>query len=300
MSDIQIAESVGVPGNTASGGEAAPQPTLGDLIKSAVADNASEAAAKAATPVQAAAEKTAVKEVVMKGVEFKLLEDAAIVTLPNGTTKTLSLADFYNMLQFAFNKTVEENGSEIQLPKNCTYIRTSSKSMYVTLYYPEGVYDLQYHAGGSRNTYKIPTPNIVVCLILDLSTNPKGKLEARVTTAKYFCTDYPVGALRIKHTTNVDHANGLYLLPFSNIYEDAKLCTGDNVMPTVMPRNDLRRLNWHFDVLWSSPFNNDLGLHALSSWEGGVQAWYQHLRDRQVGGHKFPYERLRGYRPATI
>jgi hypothetical protein len=295
VSDVQTNANVAGPGNTESSTPVSVAPAVGDLVKAAVADNkAAEAKAVAEAP------KPAIKDIMMKGVEIKLLEDAAIITMPNGTTKTTSLQDFYNMISFAFSKAVEDNGAEIMLPKNCIYLRTTSKSIYVTLFYPEGIYDLHYQYGGRDRKYKIPTPNVVVCLILDITTNPKGEAEARVTNAKYFCTDYPQGAFKIKHSTGVDHGNGLYLLPFSNVYEDGKLCTGENAMPTVMPRGDLRRLNWHFDVLWNSPFNNDLGLHAIGSWDAGVESWYVHLQERQQQGLKFPYDKLRGYRPAAI
>lgn len=290
MSDIQTNANVAGSGNTESSTPVPAAPAVGDLVKAAIADNKAVAEAP----------KAPVKEVMMKGVDIKLLEDAAIVTMPNGTSKTISLQDCYNMISFAFQKAVEDNGAEIMLPKNCIYIRTTSKTMYITLYYPEGTYDLHYQYGGTDRKFKIPTPNIVVCLTLDITTNSKGDAEARVTSAKYFCTDYPQGAFKVKHSTSVDHNLGLYLLPFSNIYEDAKLCTGENAMPTVMPRNDLRRLNWHFEVLWNSPFNNDLGLHAVRDWESNVQSWYVHLQERHQQGLKFPYEKLRGYRPAAI
>lgn len=273
--------------------QAAEPEGLGALLTKAVEQNK---AAEQTVLVEAA--KAEVKMVDVKGIEFKLLEDAAIVTMPNGTSKTISLQDFLNMIQGAFNKAVEENGAEIMLPRNCIYLRATSKSIYVTMYHPEGVYDLHFQSGSTDRRYKIPTPNIVICAILDLSTNSKGEVEARASTTKYFCTDVDVGALRFKHHTSVSHPDGLYLLPFSNIYDNANLCTGDNVMPTIMPRSDLRRLNWSFDVLWNSPFNNDLGLHGVA-WENSVTSWYQHLAERHSQGLKFPYEKLRGYRPQS-
>jgi hypothetical protein len=302
VSDIQNQVVVAQERSAESSAPVSATPSVGDLVKAAIPENkAATAAAMAPGPAAASTTPAAtVKDVIMKGVEFKLLEDAAVVTTPNGTSKTISLQDCYNMIAYAFNKAVEENGAEIMLPRNCVYIRSTSKTMYVTLYYPESVQELHFQAGGVSRKYKIPTPNIVICLSLDIATNPKGDSEARIGVTKYFCTDYPLGALKIKHTTQVDHANGIYLMPFSNVYDDGKLCTGENAMPSVMPRNDLRRINWQFDVLWSSPFNNDLGLNALSGWDAGVQSWYAHLAERLTNGQKFPYDRLRGYRPAVL
>ena len=245
---------------------------------------------------EAAAAKTEEKPkeiVTLKGMEIQLLEDGAIIGLPNGMTKTVSLQDFVTLINSSFGKVAEEAGNEVLLPRNCFYFSSTPKTLKLSLYYPEAVQTLQFQVGGPVKLYKIATPNIVVCLEMVIRGS-----KATVSAAKYFCTDHPLTSLTFKHGLNVDRGSGIYLLPFSNIYEDAKLCTGDNVMPAEMDRKDLRKENWYHDVLFNSPFNNDLGLYAVSGWDSSVESWYQFLQAEATAGRKFPYTKLRGYSPA--
>jgi hypothetical protein len=246
----------------------------------------------AAVKVEPAVENKPKAMTSIRGMNIQLLEDAAVLELPNGILKTISLQDFVTLVNSSFGRVAEEAGNEVLLPRNCFYFSTTPKSIKLSLYYPEAVQTLQFQSGGPVKYYKVATPNIVICLDLIIRGS-----KATVSASKYFCTDRPLATFTVRHNTAVDRTVGLYLLPFSNIYDDGKLCTGDNVMPAEMDRKDLRKANWYHDVLFNSPFNNDLGLHAVAGWDMGVEAWYRYLQEEAAAGRKFPYEKLRGYSP---
>lgn len=122
----------------------------------------------------------------------------------------------------------------------------------------------------------------------------------KVESSRYFCTDLSVGELggRIpKNHAGVDVSAGrMYLFPFTNMYDSANMCFGNNAMQVVYPADDLRGLSWYYDMVWASPFNNDLGVKAVAR-SISPEAWYDQLAKAAEDGEAFPYEVLRGYVP---
>jgi hypothetical protein len=72
------------------------------------------------------------------------------------------------------------------------------------------------------------------------------------------------------------------------------MCYGGNSMPSHFQDNNLQGLNWYYQFLFESPFNNDLGLRSLKE-EVVAQDWFKTLETAAKNNEPFPYEKLRGY-----
>jgi hypothetical protein len=77
----------------------------------------------------------------------------------------------------------------------------------------------------------------------------------------------------------------IWVLPLGNIYPEAKLCQGGNSIPKGPYKDNFRGLDWHFAVLYSSPFNNDLSISSISN-PDYCSRWYSKIQNMPI----FPYE----------
>lgn len=205
-----------------------------------------------------------------------------VTTIQDGVIKAISFSDFINIL----NKLESEKDKIITpmgLPYGCFMFSRSGSFMHLNCYYRGVTADIKFQNNAAIEIHKIPLPNIILSFILE-KVNEK---LWRVSSVRYFSTNKTVSQLPddiFINSTNT--ALGIYKLPFSNMYGDNRMCFGSNTMPARMS-NNLRGLDYYYQILTEAPFNSDLGINGLKS-SYTPKNWYKHLSTLS----EFPYDML--------
>ena len=223
------------------------------------------------------------------GQHIIMLEDCVLVMV--GDTKSvvekrISYEDFRDIIGGVVGHRNQDNLEGFQLPSNCFYFARSSETIQLSCYYGERVADMRHNT----KKYTVKAPNFVISHNLQ----KQGKIW-RVTGSRYFCTNAKVGNLPKSFIWSVNGNQHIYLSPFPNTYSEGNMCYGHNSMPSQMADNNLRGLDWYYQFLFESSFNNDLGLRALST-EPSIENWFKKLADTAKENKPFPYEDLRGFK----
>jgi hypothetical protein len=216
-----------------------------------------------------------------------LLDSAVRIELQPGMYKYVTYPDFISSLKTNLDEKDGSNSKkeEYYLPNGTFYFRKTERDIFLSMYYPECVRDINYLG----NIRKSVLPNIV--LSVKLLNNGA---EWAVVDSRYFSTRDPLGAIP---RAFIERSHGLPLLPFTNIYEDARMCFGTAIKISKFKLPDLRGVNSYHQVLFDAPFNNDLGLYALgdNEYRRDYPKWYEHLAKLAEDNKPFPYEKLRNY-----
>lgn len=221
------------------------------------------------------------------GVRADLLENSVKLHLSNGTTRLISYPDFAQTLLTFLDKAQETKVATVRLlPSNLYVIEETVSTLNLGFYFPERIQKVNY-----RNDIKDRVvPNIILNVYLTKGPN-KGDYKFR--DAKYYCTNLPLS--RLTKTMVTGTGPNINILPFTNVYREGNLCMGGNAVITDFLANDLRPTIWYHDMLWASPFNDDLGVAALkrdSTFRENHSAWYSHLAKLAKDGKGFPYKEI--------
>lgn len=147
--------------------------------------------------------------------------------------KTINPDDLANC--FLASRYDDERHPTGLLPEGCIGVTIMPKYTYYYIRYPELRVDFSYFGTLYPN---FPIPRLVFCL----KYMPKEKKVAEC----YVCVAKDE---RLKEDTP------LYHYPFSNVYHDLRICTGNNAMPVY---KDPARLHTLVSYLLRLPNNNDL------------------------------------------
>lgn len=224
--------------------------------------------------------------------EVMLYESHAEIKLPNGMMKAVSLGDFIAILSKVM---VEETSMKtLLLPAGCYVYGQSLTEIKLACYYPGKPRDIEfiYKNDTSRAPLKlkIPFPNVIVSHKLKRKTDHWMHEDAR-----YFGTSRSVTELENKFYWEKNQAEQIWVLPLGNIFPEARLCQGGNTIPKGPYKESFRGLDWHFAVLYSSSFNNDLTVPSLAKGGEYCENWYKELSKYKI----FPYELLVGGKKST-
>jgi hypothetical protein len=223
----------------------------------------------------------------MNGKKLMIFDQHVEMELADGMSKAITLSDFHSVLAGALK--VQEEAKGYLMPTNCYYFAIGINEMQLCCYYPGKIREIIHMSRdeSKTNKYKIPFPNIVVSHKLRRTGD---KIEW--IDAKYLATSKTIGQVPQSFLWDANPSDQVWPLPFSNVYDTGKLCYGGNSKPQTFG-NNLRGLDWHFAILYTSPFNDDLGIRGtVDSHRPG--AWYKILAKHTV----FPYELLRhGIKP---
>jgi hypothetical protein len=183
-------------------------------------------------------------------------------------------------------KDVTDKGTIYQLPYGVFYMYASEESIKLSLYYHECVRNINFRGNERRSV----VPNIIISQTLTRDKAVRAKW--RVADTRYYATNKSL--LELPRQFISSSIDGISLLPFTNVYSDARLCYGDNVRVSEITLPDMRPLNWYYEILFTAPFNNDLGIYALKSgkFKDSPAMWFEHLSTRASDGRSFPYENL--------
>lgn len=218
--------------------------------------------------------------------DVQILEDHVRVVIAGGIEKIVSLEDFRNILNASLGTSEETKMDGFNLPSNVFYFAKSGAQLQLSCYYQSRISPIQYN-GRTRN---ILMPNLVVSHTL----NKTGEQAWVVRSTKYFCTDLSVGRLPREFIGSINTSKHVFLMPMSNTYQEANMCFGANNMPTRFTENNLRGLDWYYQYMFESPFNDDLGIIAIGH-SMTVSEWYTHLEKLATEGGAFPYAKIRGF-----
>lgn len=216
----------------------------------------------------------------------KLTSEVAEVILPDGTSKVITHSDL--LLALDQISTAEATGEMMYLPPGAFYTSLSGSTLKVACYYPGGVVPINYLGVTKPRVI----PNVVVTIV---GRRARGKTFAISSdNVKFYCTKQPLEALPRQWP---DGILSIYRpVPFTNIYSGCTMCFGGNAFLPEVTLPDLRPLHGYYYTLVSSPFNNDLGITALtgSGRDYTVAQWFELLAKKATetdpSKAAFPYE----------
>lgn len=212
-------------------------------------------------------------------IPVKIFNKYVEVMSNSGASKFVSLNEFLSMISAVSGVIREEE--PLLLPVNTYAVIRGPESMKIAMYHPEVRRSIQHN----DDTYEISWPNTVLVLSLKMNERDGSWIKGH---ASYFCTPKSLGELNgfIPSAHSADQ--GIYRMPFPNFYENYEMCYGGNTMPVSFPKSDVRGLKYYYDVIFVSPFNNDLGVRGFRDVDE-PRDLFRTLRDNPT----FPYERLR-------
>jgi hypothetical protein len=214
--------------------------------------------------------------------EVKIFPHHAEVEI-NGIKKAISLTDFKNIIDSQLQ--IESKLVPTALPVNTLLIARSASEFQISCYYPERKLDLKldersYDNPRQTKLYKgVQMPNIVISHKLKMDNG-----FWLVVDTKYMATSKRPTELPEDRILFAPEGEGMWRVPLPNFYEHYGMCYGGNTMP-MKHGNNLRGLDYFYQVLAESPFNFDLGINVRDM---TIPQWFKHLTEVE----KFPYDKL--------
>lgn len=245
----------------------------------------------AASIVEAVVEKENPDDFVeVHGTRIDLMENAAKLHLNNGTTRIVSYTDLIQTMLSFLDKAQESKVATLRvLPPNVYVIEEGVGHMNLGFYFPERVQNVNFLG----DVLPRIVPNIILTVYLSRGAGDK-KSDFKFRDARYYCTNLPLARIPKEIVTKTGPS--IMILPFTNVYAEANLCMGQNSIISDFLNNNLSGVSWFHDMLWASPFNNDLGVKALkpgsSFRDQPASAWYKHLAQLAQDGKGFPYAEI--------
>lgn len=212
------------------------------------------------------------------------------VTIKMGdVSKNISVEDYIKCLA-SLNKNLggaAGSSESYRLPKGIHSFSKVSDGYVVNLYYPSvpAVIDLENY--GKRT---IRMPNVMIRVPLqNIVSSPGSFCLGKI---KWYATPKSSTELPIEWPEGPTYDQLIHALPMPNMYSSGQMCTGKNVLPSVI-YSDWSVLDMlYHDVLLGSKFNSDLnvpgvnGITSPSTWIKKLESIYK--EDPEA----FPYELL--------
>jgi hypothetical protein len=180
-----------------------------------------------------------------------------------GIKKAISFVDFKALLDSQLQ--LETKMEMMALPYHCFMFSKSTREIQLACYYEERKMKLTHIS----KSYNAAMPNVIITHSL--------KQDGGFWIANnsfYFCTNKKVTELS-ETKLPVAGDPGIYPMPFPNFYHEGRMCYGGNTMPVKFGSN-LRGLDYYYQVISVSPFNNDLGLR-VRKYQDNIPGWFAHL-----------------------
>lgn len=177
-----------------------------------------------------------------------------------------------------------------RIPTRTYLVKESKDTLKIGMYEEGSVKTIQYHQRGANAAKEvtIPFPNFVVTATLEKKLKDSTNMWfCNPDNVKFFATSKKVYELGENFITSRDPANKIWTMPMPNFYGGANMCIGYNSVSHYLPLTDLSGLARYFDILYNSPFNDDLSIRDLRE-AMNVHSWIEFLSTRT----EFPYESL--------
>jgi hypothetical protein len=219
--------------------------------------------------------------------DIKLLDTHALVTKPGSRlSKPVSVKDLVGILSESAQGVLNYSRAEtLRLPGNVYLTSYAGNNLNLCMYFAERPATLKHIGDTKENTYEVMMPNIVIHLVLKVSNNG---MKHEVTGAYYYAT--PVERDNLPSVIPGRLPGIFHYLPFPNCYENYTMCFGRNNVFTLVEGGDLRIFNVYYDVIASSPFNNDLRLMNVKYEIRRNSDWFKKMASVYAEEKRFPYE----------
>lgn len=230
------------------------------------------------------------KGITVDGITVDLLDDCVQVHQGKGITKFIAYEVFLELLNKIANKNgTKEKRQDYYLPSGTYYFTVSSTTMQVACYYPECKREIKYRPRGvssSESRMTVVIPNLVIAHTL----TKKDSTTWVVSDSRYLVTYKTLSQIERRFPSKSDP--DMERMCFTNVYGDARLCYGENVRVAELKMPDLRGLSWYYEILFISPFNDDLGLNMLTktAFRENYSSWYKHLEKLAQTNGSFDYK----------
>ena len=215
-------------------------------------------------------------------------EKSALITAGK-FEKRISIEDFYLLLGRQITKTTESDGKSFSLPVGCVVFEQKFKKIRLVCFYPETIKEVTYKNGDGSNVttkaYKIPFPNLLIQVTLKEQDNGDWLGDPPL----YYVSSEPLSRIidSVKTNSVSPQLDNIFIVPFTNFYDNGTMCYGTSNYFSRFSNNDLRGINYYYQVIFDSAFNNHLGIHNIN-FKGGMKDLLTHLSTLET----FPYHLL--------
>lgn len=231
--------------------------------------------------------------------EALFLKDCVRVTIGAGKAefhKFVSYDDFRRILTKVVGVRENQSKDGFALPSNCFYFAKSLDELNVSSYFPECIKTVSHYYDGGTKKFSIIVPNMIISHTLRKAGASADDNTWEMYHSKYFSTALPVSRLPQDFIQNTNSDSGILHSPFPNTFDGHSMCFGNNNMPSKFSRGNLRSLDWYYQFLFESPFNNDLSVRGNKE-TSSPRAWFGILSAAAVAKDpKFPYSIMTGYK----
>lgn len=222
------------------------------------------------------------------------------VTVRRGDfNKKISLKDYLSVIQPLVSENDQDlSNSAFRYPSSIHSVASTNDGYIVNLYYPERPAVLRHSNGDS---YDVDMPNVMIRVTLRTVGGDKGKFS--LASIYWYATDKDRIGLPLEWPSGTSSRDHIWTLPLPNMFNDARMCTGANQLPSVIYRDWTVLDMLYNDVLLGSAFNNDLSVCSLASGSTSGASWLYTLagykrdiiEEEGEGNSRFPYHLLTNY-----
>ena len=206
--------------------------------------------------------------------------------------KKISIKDFSSVINslVAQEDQVISNAT-FRYPSSLHSVTRTNQGYIANLYYTEREAEVRHTSAGKKMIYM---PNVMIRVDLRNVAGKPG--EFSLGSIHWFGTDKTPSSLTTDWPTGGNTRDHIWTLPLPNMFDDARMCTGGNRLPSVIYQDWTVLDMLYYDVLLNSPFNNDLSVRSLASSYSPTQ-WLNVLHDHWANeeSERFPYDLLTNY-----
>lgn len=231
------------------------------------------------------------KEAVMNTMNPKVhvqtvnLYEDAVGMMHAGVEKFISIHDFMRCVQTSMGEEAEtDNTPAMVMPSNLLLFGRNKDTIEINVHWPEKDSTLVHLAGG-ESKYKVRMPKVIIYFKL----RKEGDFWM-VQSVKYFCTEkegIDLVGMTPSFIRNLGDKDHVYPLPIPNMYDDCRMCFGQNIPPSKFGSN-LKGLDYYYHVIEESSFNNDLSIRG-NRVSSTPKEWLRYWQDKKA----FPYSDMR-------
>lgn len=212
-------------------------------------------------------------------------EEGYVTISQGGVNKNISIQDYMKGLANICSNLENQDSSpeSFRLPDSIHSFSRTSAGYTINLYYPSAPADILYDGISGRT--RIMLPNIMIRIKLQNILDKPGSYC--FGNIKWFATDKLPSQLPVEWPDGPRERDHIWALPLPNIYNDGNMCTGGNVLPSVIYSDWTILHMLYTDVLIKSQFNSDLGIPNINT---SARSWITKLGEEYVKNpESFPY-----------
>lgn len=206
--------------------------------------------------------------------------------------KKTSIRDFASALNSLVQEGEELEHTSYNFPEGLRYLGMSGEKRRAMLFFPESIRPV-YFPSLSGEPFNIIYPNMLIPVILEKSSRNETETWSAIH-AKFLMTRVGYEQLNGEFISGATSVNGNVVAPLAmpNIYDDGRMCYGQNHHSFPVTDTDLSGLNWYMYLLTTAPGNDDLTPPGTGE---RASEWVEKLGCIAEEGGSFPYDDVRPF-----